>query len=517
MEVYVENSILSRVERTAERLGYKTAYRDVDGSVTFGEIIEKARRLGSALAEKARPRSAVAVMMGRHVLTPVAFLGIVYAGCFYAPVDPSWPKARLADIVSVLRPDIILADRENMELARGLVLERGRVFCTDDLFRHNIDDHSLQEIARGICLDDPLYVIFTSGSTGRPKGVITSSQALMCYIDAYIDVMGIDEGDVLGNQSPLDYIAAVRDIYIPLFTGASMSILPRQCFVMPAGLFDMLDEHRITAVGWSVSAFVIAVRSGAFEKSRPQFLKKICFSGSVMPCSILRVWQENLPEARFVNQYGPTECTASCTYYEVREKVCDMDTLPIGKPYANYRVFLLREDDTLAREGEIGEICVAGPILALGYYNDRELTSRAFIQDPLNRSYNELIYRTGDYGMLRKDGNLEFKGRKDRQIKHLGHRVELDEIESAALGLESIDGACALYHKEKEHIYLFYTGRATVKETAVFLRKLLPGFMVPRKLVWLEDMPRLPNGKTDIRTLEKKIGDHDERKTIGDL
>jgi acyl-coenzyme A synthetase/AMP-(fatty) acid ligase len=220
-----------------------------------------------------------------------------------------------------------------------------------------------------------------------------------------------------------------------------------------------------------------------------------------MPCSALRVWQKELPECKFVNQYGPTECTASCTYHEVEGVVEEGDTLPIGRPYRNYRVFLLDDENKPVSTGEQGEICVSGPILALGYYNNKELTDSSFIQHPLNGAYNELIYKTGDYGVFDESGVLWFKGRKDRQIKHLGHRVELSEIENAALRLESIRECCAMYLKEKELIYLFYTGTATVKEAAVHFRGILPGFMVPRKLIQLEELPRLANGKTDMRTL----------------
>lgn len=500
----MKNSILFRLEQTALKFRDKPAYSDISGSVMFGRVEEMAKRIGSALMERVKPRSAVAVMTGRNVMTPIAFLGIVYAGCFYAPIDATTPQARLCDILAVLNPDIILVDTESLEILKRINYN-GRYVCTEELLLHDINEERLMEIARGSCPDDPLYVIFTSGSTGKPKGVITSSQALVCYIEAYTDVMGIDESDVLGNQSPLDYIAAIRDIYIPVFTGASMFIIPKEDFVVPAALFKTLNEQKITAVGWSVSVFTIMVKLGAFYEDCPSYLRKICFSGSTMPCRTLRAWQENLPDARFVNQYGPTECTASCTYYVVGEVVQDEDTLPIGKPYDNYRVFLLDRDNEPVRQGAIGEICVAGPALALGYYNDRELTQKSFIQNPLNHAYNELIYKTGDYGRLRGDGNLEFKGRMDRQVKHLGHRVELAEIDCVALGLESISEACAMYHSEKEAIYLYYIGSATVKETVVYLRGKLPGFMVPRRLVRLKEMPRLANGKTDMQALRKMM------------
>lgn len=500
----MELNILRWLEDSAEKFADKAAYSDDSGSITFSQVMVNAKKIGSALCKKVKKGSAVAVMSGRHIHTPVIFLGAVYAGCFYAPMDASQPKARLESILNTLKPDIIVTDDECISKAKELDFH-GEIVNVGELLGSEIDEGALYEIRRSAVSTDPLYVIFTSGSTGNPKGVITSMQSLMFYITAYADVMGIDSSDVLGNQSPLDYIAAIRDIYLPLLTGASTYIIPKQYFAMPVQLFDALNDYKITSVGWSVSVFTIAVKMGAFEHSTPKYLKKICFSGSVMPCNVLRVWQQHLPDAKFVNQYGPTEATASCTYYEVERLVDDGDVLPIGVPYKNYSVFLLKDDNTLAKAGEVGEICVKGPILALGYYNNRELTAKSFIQNPLNNSFDERIYKTGDLGVVRADGLLEFRGRRDRQIKHLGHRVELSEIEVEAAKLENISECCALYYKEKELIYLFYTGEATAKEIAVHMRAALPGFMVPRKMIKLDEMPHLQNGKIDMQTLKSQM------------
>ena len=265
-------------------------------------------------------------------------------------------------------------------------------------------------------MTDTLYIIYTSGSTGNPKGVMTSHLSLMTYINAYCDVMHIEESDVLGNQSPLDYIAAIRDIYLPLKTGCSTAIIPKEYFMEPNALFDYMNEKKVSSVGWSVSAFTILTSLGAFEETELKSLRKICFSGSVMPCRVLTKWQENLPVAHFVNQYGPTEATASCTYYSVDHLVEEDEVLPIGKAYDNYRVFLIDEHGNEPAVGEQGEICVCGPILALGYYNDPERTAAAFTLNPLNKAYPERMYRTGDYGRLDEDGILHFCGRMDRQI-----------------------------------------------------------------------------------------------------
>jgi acyl-coenzyme A synthetase/AMP-(fatty) acid ligase len=176
--------------------------------------------------------------------------------------------------------------------------------------------------------------------------------------------------------------------------------------------------------------------------------------------------------------------------------------LPIGKPYENYGILLLDENNREPAPGALGEICVRGPILALGYYGDPVRTAEAFIQNPLNPNFRELIYKTGDLGRFREDGNLEFHGRKDRQIKHMGHRIELGEIETTACKVSGVSECCALYHKEKELLYLFYTGEASSKEIVLYFRSVLPAFMAPRKLIKLEELPRLPNGKPDMQTMK---------------
>jgi acyl-CoA synthetase (AMP-forming)/AMP-acid ligase II len=245
----------------------------------------------------------------------------------------------------------------------------------------------------------------------------------------------------------------------------------------------------------------IPARLNAFAIEKPRWINKVVFSGSVMNGKYLKQWQENLPNARFINQYGPTEATASCTYYEVNERVKENTLLPIGKAYKNYNVFLLNKDNTLTEKGQVGEICVSGPCLALGYYGNRELTEKAFVQNPLNNSYKELIYKTGDLGRMSPSGDFEYIGRIDRQIKHIGHRIELEEIEKVALDFQGVTASAVVYCKEKSTLWLFYTGSAQMKDLVLYFREVLPAFMVPRKVVKRQEMPLLPNGKIDYNTL----------------
>ena len=395
----------------------------------------------------------------------------------------------------------MIVDRQNLEIAKKLDFD-GKILIMEDIMHTAPDDEALKSAENTLHEFSPLYVLFTSGSTGIPKGVVTSHNALMCYIDAVKNVLGIQEKDVLGNQSPLDYVAAIRDIYLTIRTGASMVIIPKNEFAMPVQLFNTLDRNQVTTLCWSAAGLELLAKLNAFAHRKPRYVKKVCFSGSVLQGKYLKVWKENLPEAMFVNQYGPTEATASCTYYVVSEEITDDTVLPIGKPYENYQIFLLNEEGGLAEEREIGEICVGGPGLSMGYYGAPQKTAETFIQNPLNPNYRELIYKTGDLGKYNAEGLLEFHGRKDRQIKHLGHRIELDEIEGTAKALPGVSDCCALYDEKNECLYLFYTGLVLLQEVVLYFRNTLPGFMVPRKIIKLDGMPTLPNGKTDMQALK---------------
>lgn len=494
------NSVLGWLDESAIKYPEKIAYTDDNGAVSFSYLKRITQSIGSFIASNIPFGSPVICMSGRHTLTPAVFLSVVRGGSFYAPLDPTMPDARLNQIIGTLKSNFMIVDRENLDRAKELDYN-GSIFVAEDLIDYPVDEILLEKAQKSLTPLSPLYVIFTSGSTGAPKGVITAHHSLMCYIDAVSEVLKVDENDVFGGQAPLDYIAAVRDIYFPLKTGATTVIIPKNEYSMPTRLFETLNRYKVTALCWSVAGVELPAKLNAFSEIKPLYLKKVCFSGSVMPGKYLKIWQDALPQVMYVNQYGPTEATASCTYYVVKEKATDETVLPIGEPYKNYKVFLLTEKNTEAAQGEQGEICVAGPCLALGYYGNKEKTEQSFIQNPLNPYYRELIYKTGDIGK-KENGILYFLGRTDRQIKHMGHRIELEEIEGTAKQIEGVDDACSLYHKEKELLYLFYTGDADAKTITLYFRENMPAFMVPRRIVKLDEMPLLPNGKTDMNKLK---------------
>lgn len=495
-------TVLDWLNSTAVKYAEKVLFNDTENTLTFGKFDEFTKSVGTFLSDKIDVNSPVVVMSGRNVYTPCAYLGVVRSGCFYVPMDATMPVKRLNQILGVIKSSVMIVDRANLKIAEKLDFD-GQLYILEDIMETAIDEELLKKRTENITENCPLYVIFTSGSTGVPKGVITSHRSLICYINAVTKVLESDDNDILGNQSPLDYIAAVRDIYIPIKTGASTVIIPKNEFAIPVKLFETLNNYKINTICWSVAGIEIPAKLSGFSESKPEYVKKVIFSGSVINGRYLGVWQENMPDTRFINQYGPTETTASCTYYEVKEKADETTVLPIGKPYDDYDIFLLDEDNNAVKDGEIGEICVKGPGVTLGYYGDFEKTSQSFMQNPLNSNYREIIYKTGDLGHFGDDGNLYFNGRKDRQIKHMGHRVELGEIEKLAYEIEGIKSCYSLYDKPNALLYLFYTGEATAKDITIYFRANLPAFMVPRKLINLDVLPTLPNGKIDKMELQK--------------
>ena len=220
-----------------------------------------------------------------------------------------------------------------------------------------------------------------------------------------------------------------------------------------------------------------------------------------MPIKHLKMWMDKLPEAEFINVYGPTEITCNCTYYRIKRDV-EYIELPIGKPFKNERILLLDGDDKEVKEMETpGEICVAGTCLALGYYSNEEQTNKAFVRNPLNKNYIEYIYRTGDLGKYNKDGDLVFVGRKDFQIKYQGHRIELEEIDRQVMGVEAVRRVCTVFYEKKNKLYCFYVGEATKEEIVEYLHKNVPEYMVPSKFKQIDNFVLNKNGKIDRKVL----------------
>lgn len=496
-------NVLQYLEASAKRAPEKSAFVDGKRTLTFAELHRQAVAVGSALCETVKANHPVAILMEKGALCISAFMGVVYAGCFYVPLDEKMPVERMQLIIDTLQPSHVIYDEKNANRLQAL-----RLPCDSSVFSAMLDtppaEERLAAIRQSMVDTDLLYVLFTSGSTGVPKGVTITHKGVLDYTDWVCDAMGLDETVRFGNQAPFHFDNSLIDIYPTLKQGATTYIIPQKMFLFPKLMVEYLNQNEINTIYWVPFALSSLANSGILEKERPRFLKRIYFSGEVMPCKQLNAWRSMFPEAQYCNFYGPTEITNDCTYYIVDRTFGDDESLPIGYACKNTRLFLLAEDDAEAAYGEPGELCVCGTSLSPGYYNNMEKTAAAFVQNPLNPYYPERIYRTGDLARYNERGELLFLGRKDFQIKHLGYRIELGEIETAINAMQGVTEACCLYDDEKKQIVCFYTGDCTQQDILAGIRDKLPSYMTPNRFVCLEAMPRTLNGKADRVTLRKK-------------
>lgn len=498
-------NVLEYLEETSKENASKTAVIEEDKSCTYLELLEKSKRVGSSLLEHITPREPVAVVMEKGINALYTFFGTIYAGGFYCLLNPELPSTRLEKILEKLDAKIIVTDENNIELAKQIIKNQ-TILKIEEIQNTNINEEKLSQI-RSQALDvDPLYANFTSGSTGTPKGVIVGHKSVIDFINIFTKKFNICTEDVIGNQAPFDFDVSVKDIYSCLKTGATLVIIPKKMFSRPANLLDYICENNVTTLIWAVSALCLITTFHGLDYKVPQKVNKILFSGEVMPIKHLREWIKFLPNATYVNLYGPTEITCNCTYHIVDKNLEYEKQIPAGKAFDNEQVFLLDEENRLILDKEkVGEICVKGTALALGYYKDKEQTENRFVQNPLNDKYIDIIYKTGDIGYFGKDENLYFCGRKDFQIKHMGHRIELEEIERAMEKVNGIERACCIYKEEKSKIYGFYIGNVLKSQLHDKLKEELPIYMIPNVLTQIEEFPMNKNGKIDRKQLKELV------------
>jgi non-ribosomal peptide synthetase component F len=284
-----------------------------------------------------------------------------------------------------------------------------------------------------------------------------------------------------------------------LSAGATLHIVPDSYYVFPAKLIDYLENQHISFLFWVPSIIMNVANARLLDDCRLPDLRYVLFAGEAMPAKQLRYWMERLPGVLFANLYGPTEITVDCTFIKLSLNDISDDVVPIGKPCRNTEILILNDAALLCEQGEIGELCVRGSSLALGYWRAPERSEQVFTQNPLHNDFRDLIYRTGDLCEWRADGNILFHGRKDSQIKHMGYRIELGEIETAVSSFEAVRCCAVVYDQQKSEIILFVElDRELEKgEMQRYLTDRLPKYMLPRRTVVVDAFPLNANGKID--------------------
>jgi len=490
-----QKNVLEYLDQTVLRLPEKTAFVDGQKELTFSQLHRYSRCIGSGLADGGYCREPIAVMLGHTVEAIAAFFGCVRAGCWYVPLDEAMGIGRIQRILDQMKPKALIFCAATEKALRSIHFQ-GKLLEFSRLVNHPENENLLGKIHADQIDTDPLYAVFTSGSTGTPKGVVASHRSVIDYIEALSEVLNLNGQTVFGNQSPLYFDACLKELYPTIKFGATTYLIPRHLFSFPVRLVEYLNAHKINTICWVSSALTMITAMDTFRQIRPTTLHTVAFGSEVFPSKQLQLWRQALPDARFTNLYGPTECTGMSCYHHVTQED-ENGPIPIGRPFPNTRIYLLNEEN---RPAPKGEICISGTCLTLGYYAEPEKTDAVFVPNPMNPNYRELLYRTGDLAKRNSRGELVFIGRKDHQIKRMGHRIELGEIEAITTALKEVDMACCVYHKDR--LVLYYTGS---EQIGTALRQQLPRYMLPNEIIRLNKMPLTENGKLDRQGLKRRL------------
>lgn len=488
--------VLDYLESTAKTFPDAAALADGERMITFSQLRRMVYGIAELLSERGLSGGPIGVYSRRGGEVVAAMLGCAASGSCYVPLNPDAPVVKLKKILRHAQVRCILGFSEDEYEGE----EEG---CT--YIRLSADELPESEIPPDITVteQDTLYIIYTSGSTGEPKGIRKSHGAVIDFTEAYSKELSFSSDEVIGNQTPFCFDASAKDIYLSLKTGARLEIIPSELFAFPVRLIGYLNERRITFISWVPSALAVVSRLRTFRDILPTTVRRVAFVGEVFPIKDLAAWREALPEVEFINLYGSSEIAGIAALYHIPRSGTLPPVLPIGKPLSNSRI-LLEEDGQLRTDQ--GEMLIASGALADEYIHDEEKTAQTFANIDLEGVRTRVLH-TGDRARVDEEGNLVFLSRSDAQIKYKGYRIELGEIEAAADELPFILSSCCLYNAERERITLFCTTNGvslTLRELNEALSSKLADYMLPRKLVVLDEMPLNANGKKD-RTYLKTL------------
>lgn len=511
-------NVLDYLENAAKSYPDRVALGDESGQITYKDLKVYARKVGLFLMEKGfcRTHKPIGVMAARDKYTLVLYLGILYSGNFYVPIDPEMKQEKKDKIIEQSGMELVLTAEDVVKVLDG-VFDKGETVdaCANNVseaeFVNDRPDESISYEYETNGDDMPLYMVYTSGSTGVPKGVLKTHGAMIDYVEAFSNTYPYGEHEILGNQTPFFFDASAKDIYLMLKNAATMEIIPTSLFSFPVKLVEYLNEKKITIISWVPSALALLTQLNAFADIKPTTLKKVFFVGEVFPMKQLNKWRKELPALTYVNLYGSSEIAGICLYYEVKKEDVFEDTqvLPMGKPLSNCRIVLVSQENgsVITDKNVSGEIYLSSKALAKEYFGDKEKTENSFVFTDLDGTGERRYFKTGDVAFYNENGDLVFTSRKDFQIKHMGHRIELGEIEVTASALDYIVKCGCIYDNEKRRIVLYCECapdcEVTGPQIKAALTEKLSSYMVPNRVVLIDKVPLNANGKIDRVELKR--------------
>jgi amino acid adenylation domain-containing protein len=513
--------LFQAIDTSAERYPEAEAVRYSGQCLTNAELSRSSTNLARILVEQGVSRGdRVGIYMNKGLESAIAIYGILKAGAAYVPLDPFAPVKRTGYVIKdcdihhlITKPEKveplrqILADEYPIEHVIGVEHQDGLpVDCISwDEARAatgKLPDLSLTE-------QDLAYILYTSGSTGVPKGIMHTHRSGLSFAEWGADSYGLAREDRLSNHAPLHFDLSTFDFFSAAIVGATTVIVPEAFAKFPANMAKFIEQERIS-VWYSVPfALIQLIQHGNIQSRDFSALRWILFAGEVFPTKHLSQLMSILPNVKYSNLYGPTE-TNVCTYYHVTKLPENLDeTIPIGKPCQNVEDLVVDPDDQPVLPGEVGELLIRGGVVMKGYWGQPEKNQKVFYRRPVFDQFEDVFYRTGDLVQLDEDGYYHYLGRKDRQIKTRGYRVELDEVEVALLSHPGVEEAAVYPIADGEGSNLIEASVIPKREATLTESELmehvagrLPIYAKPSRIEIVLDFPRTSTGKIDRRELQ---------------
>jgi amino acid adenylation domain-containing protein len=504
-----ETTLIRSFEEQAAQYPNRLAVIFDGNSVTFGELNQRANQLARYLQSKgAGLETPIAICIERGIEMMVGLLAIWKAGAAYVPLDPGYPAERLQQMLEDCGAELILTQKHLATTVRHIHAE---LVCIDQDWP-NISSHGSENLSFSHPGDSLAYIIYTSGSTGKPKGVMVRHSSLTNLVFAMDDCIGLESPGTWLAVTSLSFDISIVEVFWTLSRGFRVVLQPGVFASNLQSVLKQIERHEVTHFQCTPSMAGLLLLDNAAVKVLAR-LKKMLVGGEALPYQVARRLQQ-IVGGQVINLYGPTETTIWSSSWHLHEAI---SSISIGKPLANTQFYILNETLDPVPIGAIGELYIGGDGLARGYFARPDLTADRFVPDHLSGRRGDRLYRTGDLAKYQADGNVEYQGRTDQQVKLRGHRIELEEIESQLAAHELVrEAAVVLRQGQNDNSIL--VAYITLKEQSeltsqlfsavgdllrTHLRDRLPEYMVPAMIVELDQMPLTVNGKLDRRALPK--------------
>ncbi len=509
------------IDEMALRYPDAEAIRYSGKSMSYGQLSNLSLSLANILCEQGVKRGdRVGIYMNKSLESAVGIYGIMKAGAAYVPLDPLAPVNRISYVIKDCGIEHLVTKSEKLDQVR-MMLEEGSPlrylagvdaspgFNVDCVSWNDIYEHRGTSLRLNLTEQDLAYILYTSGSTGLPKGIMHTHRSGLSFAEWGAETYGLTKEDSLSNHAPLHFDLSTFDFFSSAIAGATTVIVPEAFTKFPTNLAKFIQEEKIT-VWYSVPfALIQLLQHGKIDTRDFSALRWILFAGEVFPTKHLRTLMGLLPHVQFSNLYGPTE-TNVCTYYQVTQIPDDTDeTIPIGVPCANIEDIVVDVEDKVVEPGEIGELLIRGGVVMKGYWGQPDRNQKCFYRRPSNGQFEDIFYRTGDLVKRDADGNYLYLGRKDRQIKTRGYRVELDEVEVVLLSHPGVEEAAAYTIPDGQGSNLIEAAviskpgnDLTEAHLLDHIGKKLPSYALPVRINFYQEFPRTSTGKINRLELQ---------------